>query len=667
MLPLDLKTFGMLAGWARLSSEIAACNFHDTAADHVFPGAILPVVAPDDTVYWYGLAADGAQWRQLQPLLLAYAGPTVTSFTGQISVPDPANLVDQFLQKSGIHAMARLVPSKESAEFARVALDRLCKAIAKRPAAKRPEYESTARLLSRLDMCLATGDRKAAEQLLELLRTELRLDTLNVHFLQVRILAHFRSWRELVKADWFAELALARKPAAVAMAMLETLWHAHLAESASDESRLIQRYREVVQSLARPLLAQVSDTTSEIVQRLRALEESPSNGLQPAEVAAQVLLDRAADAPSNLHLAQAQSAIAYLPAQTRGTLLQSGAGQQAIAVIGSLDTPAPKNWLEWLDALDDPRFVTAVAVAREGVTEWPAAELTTAEQAGPLASSLWKVGLSGGLSGSRLIESLAALVQWVKEDPHYPRPALAPIYEVLLQLFDLLERRGAAERDAAADLFEALLSLGTTQKGYRGLLQDFEKLIDPGAGFSSVYWLIDIGAALLQHPSPDRDARLTLQNRILNSLQGFLGLLSAGQRAAYRRIAAGASWPVLPAPVDASGPTGLESLQGQSIAIYTLTESAGRQAEAVLKDLVPSVQVHLAHDHVGSQRLARLARDADLFILTTASAKHAATDCIVTNRGDRPLLYAAGRGFSSIVRAVEEYAARNGGGDSSVQ
>ena len=62
------------------------------------------------------------------------------------------------------------------------------------------------------------------------------------------------------------------------------------------------------------------------------------------------------------------------------------------------------------------------------------------------------------------------------------------------------------------------------------------------------------------------------------------------------------------------------------------------------------------HDPVATSRLARLAKDSDLFVLAAASAKHAATECIQSNRKDRPLRYAAGRGFSSIVRTVEEFA-----------
>jgi hypothetical protein len=221
-----------------------------------------------------------------------------------------------------------------------------------------------------------------------------------------------------------------------------------------------------------------------------------------------------------------------------------------------------------------------------------------------------------------------------------------------------LDSRGSAERDAAADLLDACLSLGVTAEGYRRLLADFRSLIDSGAGQASIYWLIDLAAILLLHPTPDSSERVSFLSATLSSFQPLLRLLTPGQRAAYNRVATGASWPTLPAPLETDAPSGLDQLRGQSIAIYTLTESAGRQAEVALKEQEPSLNVALAHDHVASPRLVRLARDVDIFVLAAASAKHAATDCILAHRGDKPLLYAPGRGFSGIVRVLEEFAGR---------
>lgn len=655
MLPLDLDAFGIAAGWQRLPPDVVERRVERTATDRAFPGAILPALS-DKGVYWYGAAATPADWRLLQPLLLAYAGPTVTLFSGQSMSLDPSIPADHLLKEAGVCAMARLVPGLGRERFAAIALDRLYQALQQRPLTKRAPREQTTRLLANLDLCVATGDRSGAEELFTLLRNELRVDTLNLHFIQVRVLSSFRAWTELVEAEWFSELCQARKPALVAQAMLEALWHAHLAEFSGDAGQLSRQY-QAVQSLVRPLLAQAPDANDDFVQRLRALDESGPPPILPAEAEAQTLLDLAADAPSNFHIAQARSAIEALPESARETLLHSGAGQQAVEAIGSLDVPLPTGWLDWLQALADPRFESAVSVAQEGVKQWPVTQISTQAQADSFAEALLRVGCGNdNRSRLRLTQSLPSLVSWVKEDPDYPRPTLAAVYEALLQLFDLVERRGSAERNAMADLFEAILRLGLSKDGYRRLLADVGQLIEEGAGLASVYWLMDVASALLEHPALDTSARLGLLNHILNSFQTLLRSLSPGQRSAYRLIASGAGWPVLPEPVEATTPSRLSALGGQSIAIYTLTESSGRQAEVALRELVPSVRIELAHDHVASQRLAHLARESDIFVMATASAKHSATDCIVANRGKRPLLYAAGRGFSSIVRAVEEFA-----------
>ena len=75
-----------------------------------------------------------------------------------------------------------------------------------------------------------------------------------------------------------------------------------------------------------------------------------------------------------------------------------------------------------------------------------------------------------------------------------------------------------------------------------------------------------------------------------------------------------------------------------------------------------SLKISLAHDLIASPRLSRLSRDVDLFVFASSSATHAASDCIMAHRGGRPLAYAVGRGFSSLVRAVEDYFERAGVG-----
>jgi hypothetical protein len=656
MLLLDLKVYSKAARWDALPPDVDPLDLARTADDRTFPGAILPAADAAGALYWYAVASTGGEWRLLQPLLLAYVGPTVTAFNGQPTRLSTDVAAERQLLTAGVCAAAKLVPGIGCEQLAARALARLRRAVGLRPAGSGGAPLPTAQLLSRLEMCLAAGDRSSAFQFLDVLRSELRLDTLNLHFLEVRILWTFRAWREIVEKEWFNELLIARKPSAAASAMLEALWYAYLSDLAERPVELESQYRRDVQALARPLIAQVSGMDHAILHRFRELEGIKEPGPITPGSAAQELLDRAVEAPNVERAAEARVAIAALSPTDRDRLLESGAGRRALAEIAEVGDLTPTSWVQWLQMLGDPRFTNSTAIAREGVELWPAAQILAQEQAESIAEAILEAGLSKDRRRGRLAESVPTLVRWAKSDPGYPRRSLLSIYEALLQLFTLLDGRGSAERDAAADLMDGCLALGMTADGYHRLLVDVKALIDPGAGESSIYWLIDLAAILLHHPTSDPGERLTFFNVTLNSFQPLLRLLTPGQRASYNRVAAGASWPALPPPLDTNTPASTDLLKNRSIAIYTLTESAGRQAETAIRELEPSVDISLAHDHVASPRLIRLARDADIFVMTAASAKHAATDCILANRGEGIILYAPGRGFSGIVRVVEEYA-----------
>jgi hypothetical protein len=99
-------------------------------------------------------------------------------------------------------------------------------------------------------------------------------------------------------------------------------------------------------------------------------------------------------------------------------------------------------------------------------------------------------------------------------------------------------------------------------------------------------------------------------------------------------------------------------LEGKRIAIYSLQETALRRAAMVIDQLSPGIRVDTFSDHVGgSPALRKAATTADLFILATAAAKHAATTFIETRRPrNLPTLYARGQGSASLLEALREYA-----------
>lgn len=218
-------------------------------------------------------------------------------------------------------------------------------------------------------------------------------------------------------------------------------------------------------------------------------------------------------------------------------------------------------------------------------------------------------------------------------------------------------RRGEAALKSAAVLLEGALRSGLTAEEYRDALDAAGEIARGGLNRNSIYDALEIldVATDATSPAPNVLAKMVLE--LLAELAALRERLSEGQRAFIRRLGAPYGWSEPAEPIQAeTAVRSLDRLSGLEIAIYTLTESAGRQARGLLETAVPGLRVQLNHDHGGTGPLAALARNADLFVIVANSAKHAATDFIREKRGGRPLVYAAGRGAASVIRAVEEWA-----------
>ena len=50
-----------------------------------------------------------------------------------------------------------------------------------------------------------------------------------------------------------------------------------------------------------------------------------------------------------------------------------------------------------------------------------------------------------------------------------------------------------------------------------------------------------------------------------------------------------------------------------------------------------------------------MAKNSDLVVIVWLAATHAATNVITMSRVDAPIVYAQGKGCSSIIRCIEEY------------
>ncbi|WP_420566412.1 protein DpdD [Thalassobaculum sp.] len=680
----------------------------DTLTELRFPGALVPARARDGTLRINVAAHTTTDWRRLRPILNSFAGPTLTGFTGQPQTFEADDRIGQLLLRAE-PAVTAIMPLSSERKLRVAALRALTQAVAtlmRAPDLQREAPVPTSWLLAQFQDHLNLGRRDAAAAVLQRLRTEMRLDGLNVRFLEASLFAQFEDWQGLVAMPGFADMTRARKSPGMAAILLAALYHVHLetAYEAGQLEPLLGRYRAVVQGLARPMLfasgvsamgpaalrvsgleALTSSTASSALRdalagryselgwlagRIDAAsvetkqaplhDEPPLAEPEPLDVVRSALIHRSrVDDIATLEILR--HSIAQLDPKAQKALLESlplGPFAEEIGISTREEVPLPNSWESWFARVSDPAFDSALELARRGAEEWP----ITAATGDPVrVSGLQEAVVAAQhdpLAQARTRDSVPYLIRWLQRDPDFPRPAFAPIYTELLLFIAIDSARNGQVFQSSQVLVAALLECGLDKDGYSGLLEAIDMIAGDAVGVGAAYWLLDTVEVLYHSTIPDAAAREAYLHGLLARLTPLHARLSGLQRAALHQLAAelGVVLKVAPSAQDvASGDSLAERLDGLSIAIYSLTEVASRQAKSAVEALCPGARVDINADHGGTARLKALAENADLFVVAWQSAKHAATDFIRANRGDRPLLYARGKGFSSILRALEDH------------
>lgn len=685
---------------ASASSDIAAlcADVTQSVVSEIFPGALVPVIDGTGSMQIDVAAPTMSDWRRLKPVLLAFAGPTLTGFDG---VPEPFAAIDPVgarlqLAAPAVTAIMRL-PADDRARVAALrALLRARDTLARAPELQRSAPVPTSWLLARFQDYLNVGGREAATGILDRLRSELRLDALNVKFLEVQLLAVFEDWAAIVDLPEFPSLCVARRTPAITAILLEALYQTHIAgpfdaanvaeTRAAFESSVQSFVQSMIIAAAPPglriggwrllgletlsdpgrqdLLAILADRAQDLGWIADLLPAQAPLAPQGVEVAAPIDAAREAlvkaDAVDSIDLvADAMAAMARLSPDELALLRETMPFRPIVQATDELANIAPPtSWIAWLDRAGDPAFANALDIARRGKDEWEiGASAGDPVAVRALVAALEKVQ-GDELAADRTTQALPYLVGWLQRDDEFPRAALSPIYGGLLTLFALGSARGATIYESSQVLVEGLLASGLGQKAYRDLIADIDEIAGDGFGVDMIYWVLELVESFMNAATPDASARETFLHRILARIVPIYGRLTRIQRIAVRLLSSELGWspPVTPVTDVEPSDDGLACrLAGLRIAIYSLTESSSRQAKAVLEEISPSVTVDTNADHGGSPRLRALAENSDLFVMTWLSAKHAATDFIREHRGGRTLLYSQGKGFSSIVRAIEAH------------
>jgi hypothetical protein len=612
-----------------------------------------------DRVGFVAVTPDAPTWRRLQPLLKAFAGPTLTDFDGMPRPPDPGHPVGMVLSTVQIDTTAAIRPHDDGVST----LDSLLTLIAlleEAPAGDHGAPESTARMLARLDAALLAGDRASADADISRLRDEARLDLINLACLRVRLRGAFGEYAAIRADADFVDLCRAPVPLAVKAELLRALDAVELAPLAQDQAGLRNAYRTRVRPFAQSLLSLPFGEPTASIQRMRDLEAeltgaAPARRLtDPVDAAKAAVIGAEVEATLDA-ASQAIRLVEALSEDERRALIGNWLQRGLISVVGQ-SFEKPLDWHGWLDAVAAGEAPRAHELARKITDETRAADLVELEDIRRLAAAI--VAGRGDVAQAQFVDALPLLAEWLSHDPAWPRPALQPVHLALLQETALAEGGGGdVRRRVAAVLIDAVLAIGLDASTFRqDVLGTLELLVPEGLGRDTIPWVFELIEGILRYDVPDAQARRDTISLLVGRILASGISLFPAQARLLRELCYDVSVNIPTIREDSTAEAALGAvLAGRRIAVYSLTVEAAKRARTLLLDLVPRLRIDLHHEHVASAELQRSARVADLFVIAAGSAKHSATDAIRRHRGNRPIVYAAGKGASSIIRAVEQF------------
>ena len=322
----------------------------------------------------------------------------------------------------------------------------------------------------------------------------------------------------------------------------------------------------------------------------------------------------------------------------------------------------PDDWIGWFERLEaEPAWnrARAIEIAERGAREWRVDDLLASHDD---AVHTLKTALEANRpqqAERTVLHALPHLLAYLQKDKAFPRPRMQPVYEAMSYLVALTPGKGPADLDLFYILCETLLAQGITEGQYTEMVETAKVVWAEVEAPRYFTWGLDMIDLLVMFPQPDPEASLRLLQSIVATFRRYRERSEQEELLMLRRLCDEMGHGGLCAnieteeAIDATDP--LEALEGKSVAVYTLTERAGGRMKELLEEACDGITVHLSHSKVATPRLKDLALRADIFIMATASAAHAATNYIRDKRGDFPLVIPQGKGTSSMMRELRTY------------
>lgn len=663
----------------------------------------------NSTTRWYGVAGSDRDGRLLMEEMASWLGAPMGN---QISVVEHSDdEVDKratALINNGVLLRTSVVPSweDEARENVRSLIDVWTLTPERLHDAPRP----VGRILRQFYEAIAARDRGTATDALEEIRARGLLSAPNRRFLRVELLGRLGTPEELLTDPELEGISLLRRPPAVTdhLARAANALYIRSAESQSGSDT----WRSIASDIEHAwpkLLEHPSQIRSVYGARCLALtallEESPRRGvidslrsiwfedalvagvLSELEAASERVREEAelADGISAVlghyhrgefervletaERAEPDRGVATVAMQTALNLGDAVAAARALALVDRLPkhdrevllsqavegtfhtklvqrnegTQVPDGWIDWLKGEwpDRPDLLN----------DWSATwkrDTTAADEGSDALADELLYALNDDRRG-RVRNGLPVLVRWLVAGDGL-QPSSVPLAVDIVDIM-LGSDPGRAERHAALDLLSDILLTGCTTDEYMTAVAAVRDQL-ARLGPREVDWLTEVLDIQLFSAVPDTSLRDELFAEALGVARSWFERIEVTDAIVLQKLFADAELDFRPPSDHVDTKPHRRFKTFERVGIYSLSESAAKNAARWIRDEWPGVEVRLSHAHANNSELEGLVHRSDVLLMQTSHAKHAATMAIERSIEKTRLVRVNGRGATSLFRGL---------------
>ncbi|MET9218645.1 protein DpdD [Streptomyces sp. NPDC003300] len=631
-------------------------------------GSDIPIVLPryqqaQDRYAIYVIARDEAHATLVGTIITAFAGATYLIGAGvhpcTLDTHDPIEAaVQEFAGTATTTFRLETHPNRRFRQKLTDVALLMQHTIAHRPPRLWRAVKPTGRLLAEFDAALAAGGQAASQTVLDQLVGQGGITAANLAHLHIKRLNRLGLDRELLDYPGLGDVLRQDPPAPVKAAVLEAVFSCDVQDPLDhgDLSKAKQALHDrgflalapfedntesySVEGLVVLLLAAVARGALQSSQHvLTAIEHMMSHDvLPPALKEAATTLISAQSVPRDTPVPAAADAPVDSPRPTAPPSLPQDTDPNPFESI-------PTTWVELIKAVADG-YSGLNALLEHGIwTAWPSPAADDQEVAALLEDLHDE-------SQKKIWRCVGAFIESVGYDQPAPFSARSLITCALA--YDWL---GPGDLLAVQALSEIVLRSSPSTVVYRQLLEELADTCERWVAPERAVIALDFADRLVMEASPDPDARESFALALLLPLSVHQGRLDPADIAMARRLSLELGIELdwheqsdddLARNTDES----LRKAAGRNVLLYSLDQGVLDRVSEALRQLAPGVKVICAHDSVGSPPLRSKARAADVVVLATRCAKHAATGFITQHAKTSVIDYADGSGSASLLRAA---------------